>query len=1146
MGNEIADPLAAKPEADPAATSGSGEQHIGLIQAQLARTRQIWRTSAVISRALLWAGTILGALLVLAVLDNLLTLPGALRMLLSGAFVLGGVGVLIAWVLQPLMWKINDQVAAVYLERKLGERQNLLINAVQLSAGLKGAHGTSVSTSMIEQIVSGAAVRAGQLSLQSLWEKRRLRNFALAAAGAMALVVLYVVLLPAYAQNAFARYASPLSGVPALSKTRVLMFPTGDLDLLSGETLSVFGVACIEDGEAPQEATVIATLGGETQRIHMNRAEKPNPILLEEPNLTKSLNGFVYEFSNISKSFTFHLSSGDGESLPCRVNVRERPGVEEYHVELTPPAYTGLKATTEPAPDGMVYGLPGSRAVVSFKPTLALLSGKINLPTGAVELAAKKDGLWGAEMVLEKEGPYALTLKAGNGVEVNNAFEGQIVLRADGLPTAAFENQTLNIPARPGSTVPLALQAQDDFGLKSLRLIIRRQETGSMDSDSKDSKKEIEIPPLKGWQYPVPGPRTVNELYPLVLNPATYPPGATFLVYAEVADHCPTGIRIAKSAPLLIRVLTAEQMENAETGPVVSLFHQIEELIALETKARGKTLTIKEFLAEVVEKGMFEKRAVNIRDSQSEIQKASQKVLAGIPEKDKKGKAAEKVSTELQALIAGPMTQAIASLADVAAANKDRAKAESMLKTEEALQTQIISRLNALLGTMTTVDKDETKSAKLKDDPDAQRLKEKLEDAKEKIKEFIDAEKKIVKSTEDLEKKKPEDLTEEDKKTLGDLAKDEKDWAKYFKEKFSDLSKVPNQDFSNSKLAQEFNEVFQEIQKAADALDKKNTEIAVKAEQGGLELAKEIQTNLEKWLPDSRDSTKWSMEEPKGQFDVPLADLPKELEDIIGELIDEEDKMTDDVQDTSSSWMDSADKGAGWDASDGPISNMSAKGVTGNQLPNKQEVGGRSGEGRNGKSQGQFVEENADGKGGPQTPTRSTQDPYEEGQVKDKSKEALGGSTGGGKSAGTAGMGLRGEPPPMKMEKLERLKEQQTSIRQKAEKISTQLHAYHLPSSDSDEAVRKMQQIESKLQTGKGFDLRQAHSGVIDSLKDAKKAVGFQADINRERTRELPKHVRDKILSGMQTQAPAGYQDLMEAYYKSLVSPENKPGPDNK
>ena len=69
--------------------------------------------------------------------------------------------------------------------------------------------------------------------------------------------------------------------------------------------------------------------------------------------------------------------------------------------------------------------------------------------------------------------------------------------------------------------------------------------------------------------------------------------------------------------------------------------------------------------------------------------------------------------------------------------------------------------------------------------------------------------------------------------------------------------------------------------------------------------------------------------------------------------------MTEDVEDVTSSWLDSIDKGAGWDAADGPISSMSAKGVTGNLLPNQQEIGGRSGEGRTGRSSGQMVEETA-------------------------------------------------------------------------------------------------------------------------------------------------------------------------------------------
>mgnify|MGYP003339334884 CR=1 FL=1 len=116
-------------------------------------------------------------------------------------------------------------------------------------------------------------------------------------------------------------------------------------------------------------------------------------------------------------------------------------------------------------------------------------------------------------------------------------------------------------------------------------------------------------------------------------------------------------------------------------------------------------------------------------------------------------------------------------------------------------------------------------------------------------------------------------------------------------------------------------------------------------------------TNIEKWLPDTPDRERWSQEEPltDAMKEAPMAELPGELEDIVGDLMEDEDALFDELEDVSSSWADSLDKGAGWDAMDGPISNMSAKGVTGNRLPNTSEMSGRAGEGRSGKSSGEFV-----------------------------------------------------------------------------------------------------------------------------------------------------------------------------------------------
>jgi len=260
-------------------------------------------------------------------------------------------------------------------------------------------------------------------------------------------------------------------------------------------------------------------------------------------------------------------------------------------------------------------------------------------------------------------------------------------------------------------------------------------------------------------------------------------------------------------------------------------------------------------------------------------------------------------------------------------------------------------------------------------------VKSKLAKLDDKLKELVKQQKKVIEATQALAKVPVEDFTEKEKQLLKDLAATEDDWSRFLADLHSDLSKLPEQDFSNPSLLQEMVEVQTQLKMAEDALTKKSADIAVPLEQLGAEMAKELSTNIEKWLPDTPDRERWSQEEPltDDMKAAPMAELPGELEDIIGDLMEQEEDLFDEMEDVSSSWADSIDKGAGWDAMDGPISNNSAKGVTGNRLPNTSEVAGRSGEGRSGKSSGEFVGDSAVGKGGRKTPTRLTPDAHVKG-----------------------------------------------------------------------------------------------------------------------------------------------------------------------
>jgi len=338
-------------------------------------------------------------------------------------------------------------------------------------------------------------------------------------------------------------------------------------------------------------------------------------------------------------------------------------------------------------------------------------------------------------------------------------------------------------------------------------------------------------------------------------------------------------------------------------------------------------------------------------------------------------------------------------------------------------------------------------------------------------------------------------------------------------------------------------EIQTEIKMAEDALLKKTADVAVPLEQLAAEMAEEITANLEKWLPDTPDRQRWSQEESLTDLDkeAPMAELPGQLEDLVGELMEEEEDLFDEMEDISSSAADSIDKGAGWDALDGPISNMSAKGATGNRLPNTSEIGGRSGEGRSAKSSGEFVGDEAVGKGGRKTPSRLTPDPYVAGQIKDHSKDPTGGASGGGKESGQGGEGLEGPVPrsPGPRE-LQRLAGRQAALRNQAEGVDLKFELMNFHHTDLKKLIELMAQIERDLKAGRYQNALRRRKVLLDGLHNVKQYLEGEFQLRQDTTANLPAEVQKEILGSMQDPSPAGWEELNRQYFERLANGEGK------
>jgi hypothetical protein len=276
------------------------------------------------------------------------------------------------------------------------------------------------------------------------------------------------------------------------------------------------------------------------------------------------------------------------------------------------------------------------------------------------------------------------------------------------------------------------------------------------------------------------------------------------------------------------------------------------------------------------------------------------------------------------------------------------------------------------------------------------------------------------------------------------------------------------------------------------------------------------------------------MEDPLTKNDIPMPELPTELEDMIGDLLEQQEDLFDQMEDANANWADSMDKGVGWDAADGPIADMSAKGVTGNVLPNNNEMNGRSGEGRNGKSQGEFVGDTAVGKGGRNTPTRLDPTPFAAGQIKDTSKDPVGGATGGGKMSGQGGEGLEGPVPPAVKATMQRLAEKQAQIRNSAERLNLKYQLGRYDNFKLSEATVMMRQVQSDLEANRYQNAMRRRDVTLDTLDTSRMLLGGEISVQHDTTPAGNAKLQTEIGDAMKGQLPAAWADALKEYYKKL------------
>ena len=1068
--------------------------------------------------------------------------PAALRVVL----LVGGLAAVFgatAWcVIRALFHRMNTAQTARFIEENLPEARNDLINSVLLANDRQQS-----SQVLVAQAIRESAARLKDIDVEASVSTRPLHRWALAFGVCAVLVLAFGVAQPTafvgglgavLAPDSGGGLLSDLAGDGSIGEVEMVELLPGDVVMYPGEPLVVTAtlrnepIARIARRHAGDAASAEKALSGHAERMNAK-------VVIDGSPLPMASAGFVAEAARAT--FTRKITGRAEDTIRYAVEIggnrwpRETGRRYTAHVlssvgmdaEFRPPKYTGIEESVaaDLSETDRSFELPLGTEVAL---TVRLSAAMRDRPAPAVLLCL--DGQAPAPARPARDGRtysvgFTVTGNTRYRIEVHDT-EGNVRLSApssgegyavravpDRSPKVKFLLPNRDVSVAPGGTLATRVRFDDDYGLTEATLLAGRE--------GEDPK------PLH--RYAVTGKPSQQHDYTIQL-PDEYAQGDVVVYHAVAMDNRELpgigGPRAGRSSSFKILVQDPEQLAKEKALRYERLRQLLLHILKLQEVERVNT-EICRARHDTVEKIVDTARGIAAR--QEQIRAALHKVAYEFPFD------ADLVSIQqATALLAANEAPLAVEQAKVLAALPDLAGRERACAVLAGTQDRIIDVLQTLLAVMPTLTrKDKAPEAPGGDLPPETQAK--LAELKKKLEEFIDAQKKVIEASKRLAKKPVDAFTAEDEKLLQELKAVQDKWEKFLNEAVTDFSKLAQQDFSNPALLKELMAVKSDVTMAKDALKKKATEIATAIEDNGIENAESLTTNLEKWLPDEPDRIKWAMEDPAGgQENIEQPELPTELEDLVGDLLEQEEDLFEEMDDITGKYNISGDKGIGWDAMDGPISNMNAQGVTGNQLPNTNEMSGRSGEGRQGKSSGEFVEDKAVGKGGRRTPTRLTPEPFQKGQVNDMSKDPPGGATGGGKFSGAGEEGLEGPVPPPLAKELQRMAPKQAALINRAERLQARFEVKDYANFKFLETITLMNRVKSDLESYRYRNVLRSRDEVVGSLRETHDLLTGDLEVTADETRSMPKYLREDIADAARGRMPERFREALEAYYRRL------------
>lgn len=1092
------------------------------------RIRKLMLTSRLLRGLLIWLTVSLGLWLVLLAADNLLHLPAGLRLAVS----LGGLGLMgfELWqlLLRPLIRRDKLESVTLFIEDKFAIPENMLINALCFeSASLSPKQEPFAQ----ETIKTGSAMMT-KANVNELWQHKKLAQWGTALLILIVLWALYGISSGHQLANSLLRYAMPLGDVPPAGSVVLKVTPSGDIFMAEGDDLEILVevMGLKADDSLAQYPEIVWQRASDY--VSDERGENKTTTMQSS---AEGNNRYHYTFKSVNESFAFRVFAANTYTPSTKVTVNRVPRISESEFHILAPSYTGTERISLLGPPEALSGPAGSDVTIDVKLNKSA-EGLWYKDSGDWIAFENTSGLWRAKTQLRQTESYQIEVKAKGFEKRIKIAEAPVLAQQDRRPEVEFVTSDLNRRVNLGERLRLNIQAYDDFGAR--RIYVTHK---SARADSPETT-------IENWEYEGPPGKTESrETLLLSIDASLFKPGGSYVLQAFCEDFSPAG-NIGSSKPLMLQVKSLEEMTISEDDPNGNAFAELDKAIKAQQTALGVTANLTANLDDVVDANRTSQD--NLASLKSHLTQMEQKQdIVGshmtraweVSIEPKPG-----FVTRLAELRDNEHKRILVKIVETGQSKEvDNSSVSYALKSVEKQQVFLLDQLIALKGIVAKQSQIDAEKAMAEllgqtDESLSQTPEETLENTVKELDGFIKQQKDIMQKRQMVLDQPPEDFSEEDKQLLEDLAIDQSKLAEILSSLVNDLSNMNLLDFGDSQMVESMKSVYEKAEELADKAEeaaetRQAREDAYRLETEAVEMAEELMINCEATLG-FYDNIQFVAEIPEDeQLMAPLAELPSELEDLVGDLITSEEEMRPEVEDIGS-YLNSLDHTAG-PVSDGTISSTSAKGKTGDQRPEDNVLEGRSGAGRSGMSDGQLVESVAKDLEQNEYALRErvSNTPLEAGQVDDQDVGAATGGTGLGKTTdSTTQFGMGGKLPPKVLEMMRAAMQTQQDIRQASEDVVTKLKSHNLSATELEISIQAMQRLEESIRRSDGIAIRSAYAETVDGLKKSHSAVGSQLAIQYTNNNGLARKLQN-ILSRKQTLDFKGYNQMVSAYFEALA-----------